>query len=368
MEDIHSMMCAGKPLEVHAKCREEEQAARAAAAKLEAKRRKRDKAKDKAKAQQVEAPAAPSLTASPDVASQHPFADSNTPEVATARSESSALDVTDVLSPQASLQLQQNNSGNIQPDGNQPGLALNHFQPGVLAPKPTAVDGNTTNLALAHAEIGPAGPARMGSGSREQSSKVSRTQADQAGPAAPSIAVHAAQASAGRMPGAQAHSPSGPTPTGSSGTRPSSALPQPGGNVARLLRGPHQQGPSEGIPGGDALPTGDPKRKKQRSKKGRQPSDEQGALNPAASPSSLDGSLAPLNDQSVAARIPISGACEDLLNSSIPLHFPAAGEASARAVEHPESIAAAVMAAATGQYGACVLYPTSGMPCLALTV
>ena len=153
--------------------------------------------------------------------------------------------------------------------------------------------------------------------------------------------------------GAQAQLPFGHAPTGTSGTRTLSALPQPGGNVARLLRGPHQQGPPEGIPGGHPLPTVAPKRKKQRSKKGGQPLDGSGSLNPAASASSLDRGFMPLDDQSGSAGISSSGACLDVLSSSSPLQNSATEDASVPASEHSqaglESIAAGLLAAAAGQ-------------------
>ena len=224
-------------------CREEEEAAKAAATKQEAKRRKRDKAKGKAKAQQANPPAAPPPTAHTDTAPQPTLGHSNADQVMMGRSESNLSDIADVSTPQAfpqhSLEIE-----TTQPEDSQRAPAQHDFQPGITPSKAPAVDMTIAQPVLAGAEVGLAGPADVMSASGKRSPQ---REAQQARPAARDNATEAGISLEERMLSRGHSQPEGDQgPAGSSETRAPSAVPQPGVNVARPLKGTPQQGLNPG--------------------------------------------------------------------------------------------------------------------------
>ena len=267
-------------------CREEEQASKAAAAKQEAKRRK--KAKDKVKAQQAKIATAASAADHPDAPSQPANGSSNASKAAAGRSESNPSHDTDAISPHGPSQRtdqQQHESGTMQPT--ESGLAL---QPEI----------------------------------QQASSSVSAAGHDHQ-----QVELAAA---------------------GSSSLRELSAGHATRGHDRRLLDTSPPPGTQSAIAGGELLPPMQvPKRRKQRSKKGKQPAAGPETWKPAARASSLDGVLPRPGDEDIPPQASNSNAISVALPAIDAISPFAADHKTPPGAAEPALSAAAVMAAASGQ-------------------
>ena len=277
----------------HCKCREEEQAAKTTAAKQEAKRQK--KAKDKVKAQQAKLGTITTPADHLDAPSQPANGPSDVSNSAAVGSEPSPSHDRDAISPQATL-------------GRRTGQQQHESEPR---------QPSESQVATAQPEAQQAGPSTSSHGHEHR------------------WVEHAA--------------------VGSSETNELPPGPQARGEGANPPRATKQPSQPPASPQGEPLPPIEvPKRKKQRSKKGKQPANGLDALQPAASASSRDGSLPQPDTEAISTEAPRSDSLPEGLAATDVICGSAQSTPTAE-IEHssgppePASSAAAVMAAASGQ-------------------
>ncbi len=348
----------GKILQI---CREEEDAKKAAAKQKETRQKKREKAK--AKAQQGKLAAAPPLAIPPNAAPLPSLEPSNASEAGTARSESNASDLADGWGTQDAFQPsgQRHLSPEArQPPGHQSTAAQQRSQNGSSGQAPSMQAGihqparatsEALSVASADSDSAPDGGPWLSAAHKARHASLK--------PAPKPTQLATRQGSLDGQSNRQADASS--SAAAAVPDRPSlrthSAVPQPGGNVERLLRGNSQHGAQEAIPGGDQLPMNAPKRKKQRSKKGKLPRDGPDALEPAGSTPGMDEMPLQLDEANKSGEMPSSDPTPKIPAATDPLssHTPAGPSASQQAtasIKQSEaesaSAAAAVLAAASG--------------------
>ncbi len=250
--------------------------------------------KAKAKAQQSKLAAAPPLAIPANPAPLPSLELCNVSEAHTARSESNASDFPDIWGAEGAFQpsgQRQLDPEARQPPEHQSTSAQQRSQKGTSGQDPS-MQASVLQPAQATSQRLSAASAASESASDGQPWLTAAHQAGQASvmpvpqPAQPVSASDRHMSFDGQssqQADAQSSSAAAAAVPDRAGLRPHPTMSQPGRNVERLLRGHPQHAAREAIPGGDLLPMNAPKRKNQRSKKGKLARDGLDALEPAGS-------------------------------------------------------------------------------------
>ncbi len=332
------------------------------------KQKKREKAK--AKAQQGKLAAGPPLAIPPSPSSLPSLGPSNASEAGTARSEPDTspdvLGAQDAFQPSGERQLKHEAR---QPPGNQSTSFQQRSQKGAsgrlpfmqaIVLQPAQAPSQTPSEGSADSESAPDGNPWLIAASKARHGSVKPVSQ----PAQPATGHMLSDGQNSRRSDAQPASAAAEAPN-RAGIRPHSAVPPPGRNVERRLRGHPQLAAHEPSPGGYQLPIDALKLKKQRSKKGKLSRDGPEPLESAGSTPGMDETPLQLGEGGLSfgetpssEPTPRISAAIEALGSHTPTGpsaFQQAPASSEQSEAGSASAAVAVLVAASGWYIDC--YP-----------